>query len=209
MSAVLTRLRQVSIPELKPYNSNPLLQSNLNPFFFFNEVTKAEFLDDTSVDGNNVVSKEEEAILVAKVTLVLENLENHMESEMHHSNVNVTGVCTGPKSWATALFLQAVLGGFGVSYAYISRWDLFGFSFGLLCSLWSIALSNVSIIYYQWGRKSTCNPLDNSQNAAVGITTCVSILFIIGIIILYLWGLVNIISNNLLDGSGCFLEESA
>lgn len=98
------------------------------------------------------------------------------------------------KSHNTALILQAIpaLGPIGVSYGYLYRWDLFFIIWGTFLSM-MVCTCILSL-------SESCK-----ESGLPTIGSCFSGLWSMLVLTMYIYGLVVIINNEMVDGNGCKL----
>lgn len=109
------------------------------------------------------------------------------------------GVCVNKnKDWTTALILQCIpaISQLGAGYGYIDRWDFFA---GIWAPLGFICLL---------GCLCVCFGGENGNDSVEGCTTLIGGLWSIAQLVLYIYGIWWIATENAIEGNGCTVLKS-
>jgi hypothetical protein len=108
-------------------------------------------------------------------------------------------VCVNKNSdWTTAIILQSIpaISQLGVGYGYIERWDFFA-------GIWS-PLGFICLI----GCVASCLCGEDTNDTVSGFMMCIGVLWGISQLVLYIYGIWWIASENAIDGNGCQMLKS-
>lgn len=120
---------------------------------------------------------------------------------------NNLGKCyhTG-KSQTTALILQGIpfTGVFGSGFGNIGRWDLFAIPMSVLFGGCCLSITMCCCAGCSNNNKEE-NAMDDKEAILKCYSSCFSCIYSITLLALYIWGIVIIANNSILDGNGCEL----